>query len=181
MASLRGLYKGISRHHTRRIRGSRAVNERRNTTLHSAVSLSIVGSLEVMMRRRAFLETLGVFAAGIAIRPLPAWAAETSVSTLVGNGAPGFSEAQVNQPYGLVIGPDKALYFCDLENSRIRSLDLGTRRLTTVAGIGQKAYGGDGGSAVAAPLNMPHELRFDRDGNIDIPERDNHAVRKGAA
>ena len=133
------------------------------------------------MRRRTFLESLGVFAAGVAIEPLPVWAAASSVSTLVGTGTPGFSETQVNQPYGLVIGPDKRLYFCDLENSRIRSLDLATKRLTTIAGIGQKAYGGDGGSALDAPLNMPHELRFDREGNIYIAERDNHVVRKVAA
>jgi len=28
-----------------------------------------------------------------------------TVSTLVGNGSPGFADAQVNNPYGLVIGP----------------------------------------------------------------------------
>jgi sugar lactone lactonase YvrE len=134
-----------------------------------------------MMRRRTFLESLGVFAAGMAAGPLPAWAAGSSVSTVVGTGVAGFSDTQVNQPYGLVIGPDKRLYFCDLENSRIRSLDLGTKRLTTIAGVGQKAYGGDGGPAQAAPVNMPHELRFDRDGNIYIAERDNHVVRKVAA
>ena len=120
------------------------------------------------MRRRTFLESLGVFAAAVAIRPLPVWAAASPVSTVVGTGTPGFSDTQVNQPYGLVIGPDKRLYFCDLENSRIRSLDLATRRLTTIAGIGQKAYGGDGGSALAAPLNMPHELRFDREGLLHL-------------
>src|ERR1700747_1924383 len=87
------------------------------------------------------------------------------VSTLVGNGSPGFSDTQVNNPYGLVIGPDGALYFCDLDNQRVRRLDLKTRRLTTVAGDGEKAYRGDGGPAVEALLNMPHELRFDSKGD----------------
>src|SRR3989442_15976661 len=40
----------------------------------------------------------------------------TSVSTLAGNGIPGYSDEQVNNPYGLVVGPDGALYFCDLDN-----------------------------------------------------------------
>jgi DNA-binding beta-propeller fold protein YncE len=100
------------------------------------------------------------------------------VSTLIGTGSRGYSDREVNNPYGLVIGPDRALYFCDLDNQRIRRLDLETRRTTTVAGNGQRAYGGDGGSATAAALNMPHEIQFDSAGNIYIAERDNHVVRK---
>jgi sugar lactone lactonase YvrE len=84
----------------------------------------------------------------------------------------------VNNPYGLVTGPDRALYFCDLDNQRIRRLDLKTRRTTAVAGNGQRAYGGDGGAATAAALNMPHEIQFDSAGNMYIAERDNHVVRK---
>ena len=105
-------------------------------------------------------------------------AAEPSVSTLIGTGAAGFSDQQVNNPYGLVIGPDGGLYFCDLDNQRIRRLDLRTHRATTVAGSGQKAYSGDGGPAAAAALNMPHEIQFDSAGNLYIAERDNHVVRK---
>src|SRR5262245_59284141 len=130
------------------------------------------------MQRRTFLESLGVLAGGLAVRAVPALAAPVSVSTILGTGAAGFSDSQVNNPYGLVIGPDKRLYFCDLDNQRIRSFDLSTRRLTTIAGSGQRAYGGDGGAALAAALNMPHELRFDRAGDIYIAERDNHVVRK---
>src|SRR5256884_1380694 len=102
-----------------------------------------------------------------------AQSAPPSVRTLVGSGAPGYSDTQVNNPYGLVIGPDGALYFCDLDNQRIRRLDLSTKRLTTVAGTGEKGYRGDGGSALAAALNMPHELRFDGRGNLYVAERDN--------
>jgi DNA-binding beta-propeller fold protein YncE len=105
-------------------------------------------------------------------------AANPSVSTLIGTGSPGFSDREVNNPYGLVIGPDRALYFCDLDNQRIRRLDLRTHRTTTVAGNGEKAYSGDGGPAAAASLNMPHEIQFDAGGNLYIAERDNHVVRK---
>ena len=100
------------------------------------------------------------------------------VNTLVGTGSPGFSVSQVNNPYGMTIGPDKALYFCDLDNQRIRRLDLKTQRLTTIAGSGERGYRGDGGAAIEASLNMPHELVFDRNGDLYFAERDNHVIRK---
>lgn len=101
-----------------------------------------------------------------------------NVTTLIGNGSPGFSDTQVNNPYGLVIGPDGALYFCDLDNQRIRRLDLATKRITTIAGSGERGYRGDGGTAVTAALNMPHEIRFDSHGDLFIAERDSHVIRK---
>jgi sugar lactone lactonase YvrE len=101
-----------------------------------------------------------------------------SVETLVGTGVPGFSASQVNNPYGLVMGPDGGLYFCDLDNQRIRRVDLTTKVMTTIAGNGERGYRGDGGPAVAAALNKPHELRFDRRGDLYVAERDNHVIRK---
>ena len=101
-----------------------------------------------------------------------------TVSTVIGTGEAGYSDAQVNNPYGVVIGPDGALYFCDLDNQRIRRLDLTTGRTTTIAGNGQRGYSGDGGPATEAALNMPHEIQFDADGHLYIVERDNHVVRR---
>ena len=101
-----------------------------------------------------------------------------TVTTLIGTGAPGYADTQVNNPYGMAIGPDGALYFCDLDNQRIRRLDLKTRRVMTIAGNGTRGYSGDGGPATDASLNMPHELAFDRAGNIYVAERDNHVIRK---
>jgi DNA-binding beta-propeller fold protein YncE len=125
-----------------------------------------------MNRRQALRALL------ISVMPSAVAAATPSVSTLIGTGSAGHSDREVNNPYGLVIGPDRALYFCDLDNQRIRRFDFRTRRATTVAGNGQRGYGGDGGLATAASLNMPHEIRFDAAGNMYIAERDNHVVRK---
>src|SRR5207302_8850411 len=88
-----------------------------------------------------------------------------SIRTIAGTGFPGFSgdggkgiEAQVNNPYGLTIGPDGALYFCEIGNHRVRRLDLKTHAISTVAGNGEKGYAGDGGPAFAAALNEPYEV-----------------------
>src|ERR1700757_3521608 len=99
-----------------------------------------------------------------------AFAAPVSITTLIGTGTPGYSDTQVNNPYGMVMGPDGALYFCDLDNQRIRRLDLATKRVTTIAGSGQRGYQGDGGPALAAWLNAPHELTFDGKGDLYFAE-----------
>jgi sugar lactone lactonase YvrE len=122
--------------------------------------------------------TMRALAAAILLGSCAGHAANLTVTTLAGTGVAGYSETQVNNPYGLIIGPDGALYFCDLDNQRIRRLDLATKRLTTVAGTGERGYSGDGGPALAAALNMPHEIRFDRLANLYIAERDNHVIRK---
>jgi sugar lactone lactonase YvrE len=116
-------------------------------------------------------------AAVLALLPRAAWAAPT-VSTLIGNGTAGLSDSQVNNPYGVIIGRDGALYFCDVDNQRIRRLDLKARTTRTVAGDGKRAYAGDGGPATSGSLNMPHEIVFDSRNHMYIAERDNHVVRK---
>lgn len=110
--------------------------------------------------------------------PQGPWRGPRSVTTAIGTGVAGFSPSQVNNPYGLAFGPDGWLYFCDLDNQRIRRLDVRTGRTETVAGTGRRGYGGDGGPATEAALNMPHEVQFDARGHLYIAERDNHVVRK---
>jgi sugar lactone lactonase YvrE len=118
---------------------------------------------------------IGIAVIGMAASGL---AAPASVTTLIGTGTLGFSDNQVNNPYGMAMGADGGLYFCDLDNQRIRRFDFATKRLTTIAGSGERGYRGDGGPATAAALNMPHELRFGRSGDLFIAERDNHVIRK---
>lgn len=105
--------------------------------------------------------------------------------TIAGTGSAGFSgdggrgtEAQIDNPYGLAIGPDGALYFCEIGNHRIRRLDLKTQRISTVVGTGRKGYSGDGGPALIATLNEPYEVAFDRSGNMYFAEMQNHVVRR---
>src|SRR3954453_18010072 len=95
--------------------------------------------------------------------------AGTGVAGFSGDGGPGV-QAQINNPYGLAIGPDGALYFCEIGNHRVRRVDLKTGTISTFAGSGQKGYAGDGGPATAASMNEPYEVAFDRGGNLYVAE-----------
>jgi sugar lactone lactonase YvrE len=110
------------------------------------------------------------------------------VRTVAGTGTRGYEPegasgvpatgTPVDNPYGVVAGPDGALYFCEVDTGRTRRLDLATGRLTTVAGNGVKAYAGDGGPALEASFSAPHEIRFDSAGHLYVVERDAHVVRR---
>jgi sugar lactone lactonase YvrE len=112
-------------------------------------------------------------------------AQQKRVRTVAGTGAAGYrpeiAEAAltpVSNPYGVTVGADEALYFCEVDTGYTRRMDLKTARVTTIAGNGQKGYAGDGGPAPSASMTAPHEIRFDRDRNLYIVERDSHVVRR---
>lgn len=111
-------------------------------------------------------------------------AAEWTISTFAGTGQQGFSgdggpatEAKIDNPFGLVRGPDGSLWFCEYTGQRIRKVTP-DGKIQTVAGNGQKGYSGDGGSALQASFNLPHEIRFDKAGNYYIADMTNHAIRR---
>jgi len=124
--------------------------------------------------RRDFLRTLCI-ATAAAARPRLVAAQEVRVRTIAGTGVAGYepegaaglvaTTTPVDNPYGIVVGPDGALYFCEVDTGRTRRMDLGTSRLTTVSGNGEAAYSGDGGAALDASFSAPHEIRFDRGGH----------------
>lgn len=104
--------------------------------------------------------------------------AGTGIAEFSGDGGPGL-KAGLSEPFGLEIGPDGKLYFCDFSNHSVRRLDLATGIISTVAGIGRKfGYEGDGGPATKALLHEPHEIRFDHDGNFFLSDTSSHAVRR---
>ena len=132
--------------------------------------------------------SLSAALAGVLLAFLPQtpslWADGWRIETFAGNGKQGFSgdggqatSAQIDNPFGVVRGPDGAIWFCEYTGQRIRRVAPdGT--ISTVAGSGKKGYSGDGGPALEATFNLPHELRFDRAGNLYVVDMANHAVRK---
>lgn len=130
--------------------------------------------------RREFLES------SAALLAVPAFLRQTPrrIATIAGTGVAGAAAdgssadtAPINNPYGVVIGPDGALYWADFGSNRVLRLDQRAKRITVVAGVGTKGHSGDGGPAKAAQLSAPHEVRFDSKGNILVAERDSHVVR----
>jgi sugar lactone lactonase YvrE len=114
----------------------------------------------------------------------PIAAAEPQIETILGTGR-GESNAvtdprhtNVGFPFGVEIGPDGALYVCEVTNHRVWRLDRATQQLAIVAGNGTKGYSGDGGPATEAQLNEPYEVRFSADGTMYFVEMQNHIVRK---
>ena len=105
-------------------------------------------------------------------------AAEKKIETVAGNGKAGYAADQVSNPYGIAVGPDGALYICEIDNHVVRRLDLKSGKLSTVAGNARKGYSGDGGPATAASLNEPYEVRFDKAGHMFFVEMKNHVVRR---
>lgn len=108
----------------------------------------------------------------------------TTLRTVAGTGVKGWAgdagpatAAQINNPFGIVRGPDGSLWFCEYGGQRIRAI-LSTGVIITVVGNGTTGYSGDGGSARSASLNLPHEIRFDRAGDLYFVDMQNHAVRK---
>ena len=87
------------------------------------------------------------------------------IVTIAGTGAEGYSgdggpatEATFNQPYSLQVDGNGDVYVVDRLNYVVRKIDAATGIISTVAGTGEQAYGGDGRPAVHAKFREPQRL-----------------------
>ncbi|KAB2347970.1 NHL repeat-containing protein [Actinomadura rudentiformis] len=70
------------------------------------------------------------------------------------------------------------LLVADTGNHRVRAISLPTGIITTKAGTGAAAYGGDGAPATMAQLNTPVSVAADANGNVFIGTSGDHRVRR---
>jgi RHS repeat-associated protein len=108
------------------------------------------------------------------------------ITTVAGNGDDSFSgdggpatQASLNGPRGVAVGPDGSLYFADIDNARIRRV-APNGIITTVAGTGNATFSGDGGPAAQASLVGPFGVAVGPDGSLYIADADNNRIRRVA-
>jgi streptogramin lyase len=118
-----------------------------------------------------------IFCSGLLVAAEVATLAGTGVSGHSGDDGPAI-EAQLGNPYGLTVGPDGALYVCEIDSHRVRRIDLVTGQISTVAGSGELGNSGDAGPATAALVNEPYEVRFDRSGDLYFVDMRSAVIRK---
>ncbi|TMQ34930.1 MAG: hypothetical protein E6K70_05010 [Planctomycetota bacterium] len=107
------------------------------------------------------------------------------ISAFAGTGEKGFAgdggpaaKAQFGGIYCVALDPKgERLYLADLDNRRIRAIDLKTNIVRTVAGNGERGVPEDGARAISAPLIDPRAVAVDASDNVYILERSGHALR----
>jgi sugar lactone lactonase YvrE len=93
-----------------------------------------------------------------------------------GDGGPA-TQASLNFPTAVAVDLQGTLYIADTMNHRVRRVDATTGIITTLAGIGQARFSGDGGPADQAALNEPAALALDGTQRLFIADQTNHRVR----
>ncbi|MCU0863930.1 MAG: hypothetical protein MUC36_09070 [Planctomycetes bacterium] len=108
---------------------------------------------------------------------------EWILETVAGTGVAGFSGdggpatlAQLDEPFGVVRGPDGALWFCECGGQRIRKITA-DGRIHHVAGTAEQGFTGNGGPAPLATLSGPKGIAMDAAGNAWLADTESHSVR----
>ncbi|PQJ09211.1 hypothetical protein CJD36_020715 [Flavipsychrobacter stenotrophus] len=106
------------------------------------------------------------------------------LSTIAGNGSTGATgdggpatAATLSNPAGIARDAAGNIYISVQYSHKIRKIAT-TGIITTVAGTGSVAFGGDGGPATAASFSYPNFLALDNAGNLLITDNGNFRIRK---
>ena len=63
-------------------------------------------------------------------------------------------------------------------NSRVKTVDLATGEILDVCGNGKRGFGGNGGPAATATLDLPVAVVFDSEGSMLIADQANQMIRR---
>jgi len=115
------------------------------------------------------------------------------IDTVAGSGTWGFADgpllsaqfafpdnAQTSQPQpssAVEIDEEGRIYVSDTFNHRIRQVDLLSGEVTTLAGTGELGFSGDGGPAIEATFDRPHDIELGPDGRLYVADTGNHRIR----
>ncbi len=107
------------------------------------------------------------------------------ITTVAGTGEPGYSgdggpgdRAQLREPNDCFLDSRGGLLIADIQDQRVRRLDLASGIISTFAGNGEKARLGDGLPAQEAGILGARAICQDRSGNTYIAEREVNGVRQ---
>jgi sugar lactone lactonase YvrE len=94
-----------------------------------------------------------------------------------GDGGPAI-QARFNGMHSLALGPPGELFIADTLNSRVRRIDLATKKVFSFAGTGKRGFSGDGGPAMSAQFGNIYCIAFDaRRENVYLADLDNRRIR----
>ena len=94
----------------------------------------------------------------------------------VGDDGPATS-ALLHRPTGVAVDDEGNVYIADRNHHRIRKVDS-EGIITTIAGMADEGFSGDGGPATDAQLDSPSGVAVDGDGYILIADRGNNRIRQ---
>ncbi len=112
-------------------------------------------------------------------------AATGLISTVAGNGSPGFfgdggtaTAVGLAPPDNVAVDGVGNLYIAGADSNRIHKVTTATGLISTVAGDGSVRFNGEGGTATAASLISSADVGVDGSGNLYIADTGNNRIRK---
>jgi sugar lactone lactonase YvrE len=106
-----------------------------------------------------------------------------SICTIAGKGTAGFTgdggqaqAAELSWPHGVAVDNSGNIYITDMNNHRIRKVDV-NGVITTFAGTGNRGFSGDNGSPLQAEIGGPIGIAVDGSGAVYFTDTFNHRIR----